>query len=227
MRLICLASLLLSTLIARAEDTPVTPPEEPLAPAMQEASRLGVALGAAQRCGMSAEDADSMMKLGFARLQMLAKDKELYAKSAAAMLEAQHYGSTEMQQPPGGCAAILPVASGMLGNLMYIVARADPDVPDLRRETPLQNFAVWSGQLAVMASHCGAQDELVNKGVDLARQYIATEAKDDRTRTKAESDLSEVMLQAELENWGDKEKCTEILTKFGIFFGNLDSRMQK
>jgi hypothetical protein len=103
------------------------------------------------------------------------------------------------------------VASGILGNLTYIVARADLDVPDLHRSSPLENFAVWSGQLAVMASHCGAQDELVNKSVDLSRQYIAKQAKDERSKSKAEADLSEVMLQAELENWGDKEKCVEIL----------------
>jgi hypothetical protein len=226
MQLVCFASLLLLPLTALAEGTPVEPKPEPPSPAVQEASRVGVALGAAQRCGMAAADADAMMKLGFARLQMLAKDKELYAKSAAMMLEAQQYGSTDMPLPPGGCPTILPVASGIYGNLTYIVARADLDVPDLHRDSPLQNFAVWSGQLSVMASHCGAQDQVVNKGIDLARQYIAKHGTDERDRTKAESDLSEVMLQAELENWGDKDKCTEILTRFGSFFGNLDSRLQ-
>ena len=226
MQLGCFASLLLLALTALAEDTPVEPKPEPPSAAVQEASRVGVALGAAQRCGMAPADADAMMKLGFARLQMLAKDKELYAKSAAMMLEAQHYGSTDMPLPPGGCPTILPVASGIYGNLTYIVARADLDVPDLHRDSALQNFAVWSGQLAVMASHCGAQDEVVNKGVDLARQHIAKQARDERDRTKAESDLSEVMLQAELENWGEKDKCTDILTRFGSFFGNLDSRLQ-
>jgi hypothetical protein len=226
MQLACFASLALLALTALAEDTPVEPKAEPPSPAVQEASRIGVALGAAQRCGMTADDADAMMKLGFARLQMLSKDKELYAKSAGVMLEAQRYGSTDMPLPPGGCPTILPVASGIYGNLTYIIARADLDVPDLHRGSALQNFAVWSGQLAVMASHCGAQDEVVNKGIDLARQYIAKQGTEERERTKAESELSEVMLQAELENWGDKEKCTEILTRFGGFFGNLDSRLQ-
>jgi hypothetical protein len=226
MRLLRLVPFLLVSVTALADDTTPAIPAEPMPPVIQEASRLGVALGAAQRCGMTAADADSMMKLGFARLQMLAKDKELYAKAAAVMMESQRYGSTEMQQPPGGCATILPVASGILGNLSYIVARADLDVPDLHRSSPLENFAVWSGQLAVMASHCGAQDELVNKAIDLSRQYIAKQAKDERGKAKAEAELSEVMLQAELENWGDKEKCTEILTSFGSFFGNLDSRLQ-
>lgn len=226
MRLAHLASVLLVSVTALADDTIGVTPSEAPPPVIQEASRLGVALGAAQRCGMTAADADSMMKLGFARLQMLAKDKELYAKAAALMLESQRYGATEMKQPPGGCSTILPVASGILGNLTYLVARADLDVPDLRRSSPLENFAAWSGQLAVMASHCGAQDELVNKSVDLSRQYIAKHAKDERGRTKAEAELSEVMLQAELENWGDKEKCVEILTSFGSFFGNLDSRLQ-
>jgi hypothetical protein len=226
MRLVRFASVLLVSATALADDTNVVTPAEPPPPVIQEASRLGVALGAAQRCGMTADDAESMLKLGFARLQMLAKDKELYAKAAALMLESQRYGATEMKQPPGGCSTILPVASGILGNLTYLVARADLDVPDLRRSSPLENFAVWSGQLAVMASHCGAQDELVNKSVDLSRQYIAKQAKDERGRTKAEAQLSEVMLQAELENWGDKDKCVQILTNFGSFFGNLDSRLQ-
>jgi hypothetical protein len=226
MRLLVLALFLLPSASALTDDTNVVAPAEPMPPVIQEASRLGVALGAAQRCGMTATDADSMLKLGFARLQMLAKDKELYSKAAGVMLESQRYGATEMQQPPGGCSTILPVASGILGNLTYIVARADLEVPDLHRSSPLENFAVWSGQLAVMASHCGAQDELVNKSIDLSRQYIARQAKDERSKSKAEADLSEVMLQAELENWGDKEKCTEILTSFGSFFGNLDSRLQ-
>ncbi len=226
MRLVRFASVLLVSATALADDTNVVTPAEPPPPVIQEASRLGVALGAAQRCGMTADDAESMLKLGFARLQMLAKDKELYAKAAALMLESQRYGATEMKQPPGGCTTILPLPSGILGTHTYLVARADLDVPDLRRSSPLENFAVWSGQLAVMASHCGAQDELVNKSVDLSRQYIAKQAKDERGRTKAEAQLSEVMLQAELENWGDKDKCVQILTNFGSFFGNLDSRLQ-
>ena len=211
---------------ALADDPPAPTPVEQQPIAVQEASRIGVALGAAQRCGMGAQDADAMMKLGFARLQMLAKDKELYAQAASVMLQSQRYGSTEMTQPEGGCAVILPVASGILGNLTYIVARADLEVPELRRDSPLENFAAWAGQLAVMASHCGTRDELVNKSVGLSRQYITKQGKDERGRTMADAELSTMMLQAELENWGDKAKCPEILTTFGTFFGNLDSRLQ-
>jgi hypothetical protein len=226
MRLACLVVLLTVSPSALADDSDVAPPAEPQPAVIQEASRIGVALGAAQRCGMAAADADSMMKLGFARLQLLARDKELYARAAGVMLESQRYGATEMTQPEGGCAVILPIASGILGNLTYIVARADLEVPDLRRNSPLENFAAWSGQLAVMASHCGARDELVNKAVGLSRQYITKQGKEERTRAMAESELSQIMLQAELENWGDKDKCAEILTTFGSFFGNLDSRLQ-
>ena len=211
---------------ALADDPPAEPPVEQQPIAVQEASRIGVALGAAQRCGMGAQDGDAMMKLGFARLQMLAKDKDLYAKAAGVLLESQRYGSTEMTQPEGGCSVILPIASGILGNLTYIVARADLEVPELHRDSPLENFAAWAGQLAVMASHCGTRDELVNKSVDLSRQYIAKQAKDERGKSKADAEFSTMMLQAELENWGDKDKCPEILTTFGTFFGNLDSRMQ-
>jgi len=226
MRFTRLVVLLTVSSLALADDSDVAPPAQEQSPVIQEASRIGVALGAAQRCGIAAADADSMMKLGFARLQLLARDKELYARAAGVMLESQRYGATEMTQPEGGCAVILPIASGILGNLTYIVARADLEVPDLRRDSPVENFAAWSGQLAVMASHCGARDELVNKAVSLSRQYIKLQGNEERTRAKAESELSQIMLQAELENWGDKDKCVEMLTTFGSFFGNLDSRLQ-
>lgn len=195
--------------------------------AIQEAARIGVAMGAAQRCGFSAEDVDAMTKLGFARLQLLAKDQELYSRAAAVMLQSQSYGSTELQQPQGGCSVVLPTAAGILGNLTYLVARAELEVPDLRRESPLQNFAAWSAELAVMASHCGVRDELVNKATSLAQQYIAANGKDERDRSMAEAELSEMMLRAQLENWGDQTKCAEILTRFGTFYGNLDARLRK
>ena len=142
------------------------------------------------------------------------------------MEKSEHYGATEMQQPAGGCAALLMVTSGLLGKLTYVVAHADLEVPDLRRGSPLENFAAWAGQLAVMASHCGARDQLVNKATALSAKYIAKEAPSQRIRVRAEAELSEMMLQAELEDWGDRDKCKEILTTFGSFFGNLDSRLQ-
>jgi hypothetical protein len=209
-------------------DEPMAPPSiEEQPPAIQQASRVGVALGAAQRCGLAAADAETMMKLGFAHLQMLAKDKDLYAQAAQVMVESQRYGATDMPQPAGGCQSILPIAAGILGNLTYIVARAEPDVPDLHRSSPLENFAAWAGQLAVMGSHCGAPNSIVNHGVDLARQYMSKAPGDARVHERADAELSAVMLQAELENWGDQAKCTEILTNFGSFFGNLDSRLQE
>jgi hypothetical protein len=224
MRIIYLA--LLAAVGSRVvADDPIVPAEDQ-PPAIKEASRMGVALGAAQRCGMSGDDVDTMTKLGFARLQMMAKDKELYAKAAAVMLDSQRYGSTEMPPPAGGCAVILPIASGILGNLTYIVARAEPDVPDLHRKSPLDNFAAWSGQLAVMASHCGAQNYVVDKAIALSRKYIAKESKNDRAQARADAELSEGMLQAELEQLGNKTKCESILTNFGTFFGNLDARLQ-
>ena len=229
MRLTCL--ILLSTLVASARaDEPApapTPSIDDQPPAIREGYRIGIAMGAGQRCGMSAEDIDMMTKLGMARLQLVAKNKELYGKAANVMLESQHFGATDMQQPEGGCKEILPTASGILGNLTYLIARADPDVPNLNRPTPLENFAAWSGQLAVMASTCGARDEVVNHGVEAARKYLEGQAKDSRARDKAEAELSEVMLQAEMEGWGDKTQCVKILTTFGTFFGNLDARMQK
>jgi len=225
MRLICfvIASVVLRA--ASADEPPASAEEQPAA--IREAGRIGVALGAAQRCGMSAEDADTMTKLGMARLQLMAKDRELYGQAAKVMLEGQHYGATEMPEPQGGCKVILPTASGILGNLIYLVARADPDVPNLNRPSPVENLAAWSGQLAVMASHCGARDEVVDHAVELARRYIEQQAKDERMRAHADADLSETMLQAELENWGDQTQCVKILMTFGMFFGNLDARMQK
>ena len=168
-----------------------------------------------------------MAKLGLAHLQLKAKDRELYGQAARVMLEGQRYGATEMPQPKGGCQEILPTTSGILGNLTYIIARADPDVPNLNRPSPLENFAVWSGQLAVMASHCGARDEVVDRGVELSRKYLEQQAKDERTRSRADAELSEAMLQAELEGWGDQTQCVKILVTFGTFFGNLDARLQK
>jgi len=228
------ALILFSALIAPAQADESAPAESAPAPSIEdqppvirEAYRIGVAMGAAQRCGLSAEDADMMTKLGMARLQLVAKDRDLYGKAANVMLESQHYGATDMPQPEGGCKEILPTASGILGNLIYLIARADPDVPDLKRPTPLQNFAAWSGQLAVMASNCGARDEIVNHAVDVARKHLEAQAGDPRDREVAEAELSEVMLQAEMEGWGDKSQCVKILTTFGIFFGNLDARAQK
>ena len=224
MRIFCFVVLTASAAGAMAQDAVVPAEDQP--PAIKEASRMGVALGAAQRCGMSDEDVDTMTKLGFARLQMMAKDKDLYTKAAAVMLDSQRYGSTEMTPPAGGCAVILPVASGILGNLTYIVARAEPDVPDLHRASPLENFAAWSGQLAVMASHCDAQNYVVDKALGLARQYIAKESKDERVQERADAELSGAMLRTELEQSADKTKCESILTNFGTFFGNLDARLQ-
>jgi hypothetical protein len=226
MRAILAAWLAAIAATALADETVAPPSIEKQPPAIQQASRVGVALGAAQRCGMAAADADTMTKLGFAHLQMLAKDKDLYAQAAQVMLESQRYGATDMPLPPGGCQSVLPIASGILGNLTYIVARAEPDVPDLHRKSPLENFAAWAAQLAVMGSHCGAPNAIVNRGVELARQYIAKAPDDGRAQERAEAELSAVMLQAELENWGDQAKCIEILTNFGTFFGNLDSRLQ-
>jgi hypothetical protein len=208
-----------------AETSLPTLAEQPLA--IQEATRIGIALGAAQRCGMAAQDADTLTKLGYARLQLVAKDKALYGKAASVMHEAQSYASTQMKQPKGGCAVVLPMASGILGNLTYLIARAEPDVPQLNRSSPLENFAAWSGQLAVMASNCGAQDELVNRGVNLSSRYIDQQAKDQRSKDLAAAELSQMMLQAVFERWGDPSQCVKILTEFGMFFGNLDARLPK
>jgi len=221
-----LASLLLLCVSAWADEPAPPHPPEQQSPAIAEASGIGTALGAAQRCGMPAEDLAKMRKLGSERLQALAPDKESYEKAAGVMAQSERYGATEMQQPVGGCAALLMVTSGLLGKLTFIVAHADLEVPDLRRASPLENFAAWAGQLAVMASHCGARDQVVNKAAALSAQYIAREAPNQRIRRRAEAELSEMMLQAELEDWGDKSKCKEILTTFGSFFGNLDSRLQ-
>jgi hypothetical protein len=221
-----LASLLLLCVSAWADEPAPPHPPEQQSPAIAEASGIGTALGAAQRCGMPAEDLAKMRKLGSERLQALATDKEMYEKAAGVMEQSERYGATEMQQPVGGCAALLMVTSGLLGKLTFIVAHADLEVPDLRRGSPLENFAAWAGQLAVMASHCGARDQVVNKAAALSAKYIAREAPNQRIRRRAEAELSEMMLQAELEDWGDKDKCKEILTTFGSFFGNLDSRLQ-
>ena len=175
---------------------------------------------------MPADDFAKMRKLGLERLQALAPDKESYGKAKEVMDKSEHYGANEMQPPVGGCAALLMVTSGLLGKLTYVVAHGDLEVPDLRRGSPLENFGAWAGQLAVMASHCGARDQLVNKAAALSAKYIAKEAPSQRIRMRAEAELSEMMLQAELEDWGDKDKCKEILTTFGSFFGNLESRLQ-
>ncbi|HTT37260.1 MAG TPA: hypothetical protein VMH32_06280 [Burkholderiales bacterium] len=224
-----LISLVIVSLIAHAAWAEEPPPAgvEGQPPAIREATRIGVALGAGQRCGMSAEDVDMMAKLALAHLQLMAKNRELYGQAAKVMLEGQRYGAAEMPQPEGGCKEILPMASGILGNLTYIVARADLDVPNLNRASPLENFAAWSGQLAVMASHCGARDEIVDRGVELSRMYLDREAKDERTRSRADAELSQAMLEAELGGWGDQSQCVKILTTFGTFFGNLDARLQK
>lgn len=204
---------------------PTPPADRP--PAIQEATRIGIALGAAQRCGMEARELDAMTQLGFARLRLLARDDALYGQATSVLLQGQRYGAAEMRPPPGGCRVVLPVVSGILGNLMFLITRADPDVPDLKRDTPLENFAAWSGQLAVMASNCGAQDLVVNKGVDLARRYIERGARQLREKEVAEAELSRMMLQAVLERWGDQTQCVKILTEFGMFFGNLDARLQE
>jgi hypothetical protein len=175
---------------------------------------------------MPAGDLAKMKKLGLERLQSLAPDKESYEKATGVMEKSVRYGADEMAAPAGGCAALLMVTSGLLGKLTFVVEHADLDVPDLRRASPLENFAAWAGQLAVMASHCGARDQLVNRAAALSASYIAKQATNQRVRMRAEAELSEVMLQAELEDWGDKDKCKEILTTFGSFFGNLDSRLQ-
>jgi len=224
--LACFAPLLLLFAPALADEPTLAHPTEQQSPALAEASGIGTALGAAQRCGMPADDLANLRKLGLERLHALAPDKEAIEKATAVMDKSEHYGAAEMQQPPGGCAALLMVTSGLLGKLTYVVAHADLEVPDLRRNSPLENFAAWAGQLAVMASHCGARDQLVNKAAALSAKYIAKEAPNQRIRRRAEAELSEMMLQAELEDWGDREKCKEILTTFGSFFGNLDSRLQ-
>ena len=221
----CVPFLLLSAPVL-ADEVTLAHPAEQQSPALAEASGIGTALGAAQRCGMPADDLAKMRKLGLERLQALAPDKESYAKATVVMEKSEHYGAAEMQQPAGGCAALLMVTSGLLGKLTYVVAHADLEVPDLRRGSSLENFAAWAGQLAVMASHCGARDQIVNKAAALSTTYIAKEAPSQRIRMRAEAELSEMMLQAELEDWGDRDKCKEILTTFGSFFGNLDSRLQ-
>jgi hypothetical protein len=220
------APLLLLCVSALADEASLAPPTEQQSPAIAEASGIGTALGAAQRCGMPADDLAKMRKLGLQRVQSLAPDKESYEKATDVMEKSVHYGATEMAAPAGGCAALLMVTSGLLGKLTFVVAHADLDVPDLHRGSPLENFAAWAGQLAVMASHCGARDQLVNRAAALSANYIAKQAPNQRARIRAEAELSEMMLQAELEDWGDKEKCKEILTTFGSFFGNLDSRLQ-
>jgi hypothetical protein len=224
--LVCFAPFLLLSAPVLADETTLTQPTEQQSPALAEASGIGTALGAAQRCGMPADDLANLRRLGLARLQTLAPEKEAYEKATRVMDKAEHYGAAEMQQPAGGCAALLMVTSGLLGKLTYVVAHADLEVPDLHRGSPLENFGAWAGQLAVMASHCGARDQLVNKAAALSAKYIAKEAPNQRIRRRAEAELSETMLQAELEDWGDREKCKEILTTFGSFFGNLDSRLQ-
>lgn len=225
-RLVHLAPVLLFCVPALADEPTLPPPTEQQSPAIAEASGIGTALGAAQRCGMPAEDLAKMRKLGLERLQALAPDKESYERATGVMEKSERYGATEMPQPAGGCPALLMVTSGLLGKLTFVVAHADLDVPDLRRGSPLENFAAWAGQLAVMASHCGARDQVVNKAAALSAQYIAQQASSQRARRRAEAELSEMMLQAELEDWGDRAKCTKILTTFGSFFGNLESRLQ-
>jgi hypothetical protein len=218
--------LLLCASASADETTLAPPPTEQQSPALAEASGIGTALGAAQRCGMPTDDLARMRKLGLERLKALAPDKESYEKATNVMGQSERYGTTEMQQPVGGCSALLMVTSGLLGKLTFVVEHADLEVPDLRRATPLENFAAWAGQLAVMASHCGARDQMVNKAAALSAKYIAQQAPSQRIRRRAEAELSEMMLQAELEDWGDQDKCKEILTTFGSFFGNLDSRLQ-
>jgi len=203
------------------------PQSQRLSPALTEASGIGTALGAGQRCGMSADDVAKMRKLGLERLQSLASDQGSFEQATGLMEKSERYGATDMPVPPGGCAALLMVTSGLLGKLTFVVSHADLEVPDLRRGSSLENFAAWSGQLAVMASHCGARDQVVNKAAALSAQYIAQQAVNRRARRRAEAELSETMLQAELEDWGDRDKCKEILSTFGSFFGNLDSRLQK
>jgi len=220
------AALLFLGVSALADEAGLAPQTEQQSPAIAEASGIGTALGAAQRCGMPADDLARMRKLGLERVQSLAPDKQSYEKATDVMEKSVRYGATEMAAPAGGCAALLMVTSGLLGKLTFVVAHADLDVPDLHRSSPLENFAAWAGQLAVMASHCGARDQLVNRAAELSANYIAKQAPNQRVRIRAEAELSEMMLQAELEDWGDKEKCKEILTTFGSFFGNLDSRLQ-
>jgi hypothetical protein len=203
------------------------PPIQQASSVIAEASGIGTALGAAQRCGMPAEDLAKMRTLGLQRLQTLAPDEGSLAEATGAMEKSERYGATQMPEPLGGCAALLMVTSGLLGKLTYVVAHADLEVPDLRRGSPLENFAAWAGQLAVMASHCGARDQVVNKAAALSAEYIGQQALNRRSRRRAEAELSEMMLQAELEDWGDRDKCKEILTTFGTFFGNLDSRLQR
>ncbi len=224
--LVRVAPLLLLCVSASADEPTHPLPTEQHSPAIAEASGIGTALGAAQRCGMPADDLINMRKLGLARLHALAPDEESYETATDVMEKSVHYGATEMAAPAGGCAALLLVTSGLLGKLTFVVAHADLDVPDLRRGSPLENFAAWAGQLAVMASHCGARDQVVNRAATLSASYIAKQAPNQRIRMRAEAELSEAMLQAELEDWGDKDKCKEILTTFGSFFGNLDSRLQ-
>ena len=218
--------LLLFTSALGDEAAPAPPPADQRSQALAEASGIGTALGAAQRCGMSADDLARMRLLALERLKALASDKESYDKAIDAMGQSERYGSTKMQQPAGGCTALLMVTSGLLGKLTFVVEHADLEVPNLRRPTPLENFAAWAGQLAVMASHCGARDQLVNKAAALSAKYIEQQAPSQRIRRRAAAELSEMMLQAELEDWGDQDKCKEILTTFGSFFGNLDSRLQ-
>jgi hypothetical protein len=225
MRLVRLAPVLLLCATGWA-DEPTAVPAEEQSPALVEAARIGVALGAAQRCGMAAEDLATMRKLALERLQTLASDKGSLEKASGVMQQSERYGAGEMPKPAGGCAALLMVTSSVLGRLTYVVAHAELDVPDLRRGSPLENFAAWAGQLAVMASHCGAADKVVNKAAVLSTQYIALQAPSQRIRMRAEAELSSMMLRAELEDWGDRAKCTEILTTFGSFFGNLESRLQ-
>ncbi len=227
MRLVRLAPVLLLCTPAWADEPTAIPPTEEQSPTLvEEATHMGVALGAAQRCGMASQDLATMRKLALERLQTLAPDTASFEKAADIMQQLEHYGAIEMRKPAGGCTALLMVTSSVLGRLTYVVAHAELDVPDLRRGTPLENFAAWAGQLAVMASHCGAADGIVNKAAALSTQYIAHQAPSQRVQMRADAELSSMMLQGELEDWGDRAKCTEILTTFGSFFGNLESRLQ-
>jgi hypothetical protein len=222
-----LAPVLLLCASAWADEPTAIPPGNEQSPSLFEATHIGVALGAAQRCGMADRDLATMRRLALERLRTLATDKAAFEKATDLLQQSERYGASEMPKPAGGCTALLMVSSSVLGKLTYVVAHAELDVPDLRRDTPLENFGAWSGQLAVMASHCGAADQLVNKAAALSMQYITQQAADQRVRMRAEAELSSMMLTAELEDWGDRAKCMEILTTFGSFFGNLESRMQK
>ncbi|HTS52988.1 MAG TPA: hypothetical protein VMH26_06925 [Burkholderiales bacterium] len=225
-RLARLSPALLLCASAWADEPIAPPPLDEQSPAVVEATHIGIALGAAQRCGMAAQDLATMRKLALERLQTLTPDKAALEQVTGVMQESERYGATEMQKPAGGCTALLMVTSSVLGRLAYVVAHAELDVPDLRRASPLENFGAWAGQLAVMASHCGAADRLVNKAATLSTQYIARQAPNQRVRMRADAELSSMMMQAEFEDWGDRAKCTEILTTFGRFLGNLESRLQ-